>query len=429
MSSRSDTGTKVGIVGLGYVGLPLAIEFCKAGFLVVGVDKNEEKVEKLQEGKTEITDIDPSALAQFIADGRLEIGTSYDELARVDLISVCVPTPLRKSRSPDMSFVIEAGEKLSEVLVPGQTVVFESTVYPGATENLILPSLEESGLELDKDFYLAFSPERIDPGNEEYGINEIPKVVGGVTKDSTEKVVGVYEEVFDEVFPVESAIEAELAKLLENTYRAVNIGLINELAQVAEQMDADIWNVIDAASTKPFGYEPFYPGPGLGGHCIPVDPLFLSWASKLNGTPSKFIELADEINRGMPDYVVERIVEILNVEGKALSNSNVLLIGIAYKANVGDTRESPGLKIIKLLKDKGATVEYSDPFVDEIEMEGETKYSTAISASNLGKQDLVVIVTDHDEVDYQKVVENSKLLFDTRNATSDFGSLDKIYRL
>lgn len=426
---KDEEDLKIGVVGLGYVGLPLAIEFCKAGFPVVGVDKSEEKVEKLQEGETEITDVDSFALEGCVADGLLEVVTGYDKLSEVDLISVCVPTPLRKSRSPDMSFVIEAAESLLEVLVPGQSVVFESTVYPGATENLILPRLEESGLKLDKDFYLAFSPERIDPGNEEHRISDIPKVVGGVTKDSTEKVAEVYEKVFDEVFPVESSIEAELAKLLENTYRAVNIGLINELAQIAEHMGADIWNVIDAASTKPFGYEPFYPGPGLGGHCIPIDPLFLSWASKMNGSPSKFIELADEINRKMPDYILNRIIDILNQQEKALSNSRIMILGVAYKANVNDTRESPAIEIIKKLKDKGAIVEFSDPFVNKIEIEDEILNSVEIDDSILSKQDLVVIVTDHNEVDYKWIAENSELLFDTRNATGELANLEKIYRL
>lgn len=407
----------VGIVGLGYVGLPLAMEFAEAGVTVTGIDINEKRVERLARGISDIEDVSSERLSVAVDAGRFIPTTNFASLADVDAISICVPTPLGKSRDPDVSFVTSAAESLAPIITKGQTVVLESTVYPGATEELIGPVLEQSGMKAGEDFYLAFSPERIDPGNTEYAVRDIPKVVGGIDEASTEKAATYYKKVFPNVVSVGSTREAEMAKLLENTFRAVNIGLVNELAVIANGMGINIWKVIDAAKTKPFGFMPFYPGPGLGGHCIPVDPSYLSWRARQEGLETGFIDQAGRINSRMPDYVVDRIGRILNADRKSLNGSDILVLGVAYKKDVGDVRESPALDIIELLESRGAEVAYHDPHVESIEVGVREYRSEALTADRLASADCVVIVTDHSTIDYEFVAKNSRSLFDTRNAT------------
>lgn len=419
----------VGIVGLGYVGLPLTVEFCKQGFEVYGVDKSSEKIDLLRKGKTYIGDVSEAALKECLKTGRFHVSTDYEVLAKVQAISVCVPTPLRKTKDPDMSYVVDAAENISTILQRGQVVILESTIYPGATEELIAPILEKSGLKVGKGFYLAFSPERVDPGNERYGIREIPKVVGGITEECTERSVELYRQVFKQVIPMDSK-EAEMAKLVENTFRAVNIGLINELALVAHKMGLNIWNVIEAAKTKPFGFTAFYPGPGLGGHCIPIDPFYLSWKAKTYQADTSFIELAGKVNSQMPAYVVERVADLLNQVGKPLKGSRILLLGVAYKRDVNDIRESPALDIIGLLAKKGAKVSYNDPHVSSfayIEQQWESQF---LNEELLKEQDCVIITTDHSDYDWKFIAQHARLIFDTRNATKELpGSFSNIYLL
>jgi UDP-N-acetyl-D-glucosamine dehydrogenase len=409
----------VGIVGLGYMGLPLAIEFAEAGLTVTGVDIDKARIERLANGVSDIEDVSSERLAMAIDAGRFIPTTRFASLADVQAISICVPTPLGKSRDPDVSYVTSAAESLFPIITRGQTVVLESTVYPGATEELIAPVLERSGMKAGEDFYLAFSPERIDPGNTKYAVRDIPKVVGGLNKASTDKAVAYYETVFPNVVAVGSTREAEMAKLLENTFRAVNIGLVNELAVIANGMGINIWNVIEAASTKPFGFMPFLPGPGLGGHCIPVDPSYLSWRARLEGFETGFIDQAGRVNSRMPGYVVDRVVRILNNERKSLNGSAILVLGVAYKRDVSDVRESPALDIMELLVKRQADLSFHDPHVDSIFV-GERKYlSQALTEERLASADCVIIVTDHSSTDYEFVARNSRSVFDTRNATKD----------
>ncbi|HHV77981.1 MAG TPA: nucleotide sugar dehydrogenase [Syntrophothermus lipocalidus] len=411
--------TYVGVVGLGYVGLPLAVEFCMQGFVVYGVDKSPEKIKLLHNGQSYIGDVSEATLKECLRTGRFSFSTDYSVLTEVQAISVCVPTPLRKTKDPDMSYVVDAAENISRVLQKGQVIILESTVYPGATEELIAPILERSGLKVGKDFYLAFSPERVDPGNKQYGIRDIPKVVGGVTEECTKKAVELYQQIFKQVIAMSSAREAEMAKLLENTFRAVNIGLINELALVAHKMGINIWNVIEAAKTKPFGFMAFYPGPGLGGHCIPIDPFYLSWKAKTCRADTSFIELADKVNSQMPAYVVERVADLLNQVGKPVKGSKILILGVAYKRDVNDIRESPALDIIGLLVKKGAEVSYNDPFVLSFDYIERQWKSQPLSEEFLKEQDCVIIVTDHSSYDWDFIARNTKLIFDTRNATRE----------
>jgi len=400
----------IGIVGLGYVGLPLAIEFCRRGFDVYGVDKSSEKIELLRNGGTYIGDVSKATLKDCLKTGRFHVSTDYGVLTEVQSISICVPTPLRKTKDPDMSYVVDAAQNIARVLQKGQVIILESTVYPGATEELIAPILERSGLKVGRDFHLAFSPERVDPGNKRYGISDIPKIVGGVTPECTKRAVEIYSRVFAQALPMR-AKEAEMAKLVENTFRAVNIGLINELALVAHKMGIDIWNVIEAAKTKPFGFMPFYPGPGLGGHCIPIDPFYLSWKAKTYRADTGFIELADKVNGRMPVYVVERVADLLNREGRPLNGAKILILGVAYKRDVGDIRESPALDIIGLLVEKGAEVAYNDPYVPGFAYLGREWKSQPLSEGLLSEQECVIVVTDHSQ--------HSRLIFDTRNATKE----------
>jgi len=406
----------VGIVGLGYVGLPLAVEFCKQGFDVYGVDKSSEKIKLLQNGQTYIGDVSESALKECLKTGRFHVSTEYAVLTKVQAVSVCVPTPLRKTKDPDMSYVVDAAENISKILQRRQVVILESTVYPGATEELIAPVLEKSGLKVGKDFYLAFSPERVDPGNERYSIREIPKVVGGITEKCTKRAVELYRQVFKQVIPMK-AKEAEMAKLVENTFRAVNIGLINELALVAHKMGINIWNVIEAAKTKPFGFTAFYPGPGLGGHCIPIDPFYLSWKAKTYQADTSFIELAGKVNSQMPVYVVERVADLLNQVGKPLNGSKILILGVAYKRDVNDIRESPALDIMGLLVQKGVEVTYNDPYVPSIDYLDQQWKSHPLTEKLLQGQDCVVVATDHSNYNWEFIARHARLIFDTRNAT------------
>ncbi|MFC6873766.1 nucleotide sugar dehydrogenase [Halobellus marinus] len=419
--------TRVGVVGLGYVGLPLSIAMHRAGYEVVGVDVDTETVERLQDGESTVSDISDSDVAAAVEEG-ITFTTEYSALADVDGVSICVPTPLRKTDTPDLSFVIDAAERLAPMVPDGCTVILESTVYPGATNEVVGEALTENGATVGEDIYLAFSPERIDPGNEEYGPTEIPKVLGGVTQACGDHAVALYEPVFDEIVRVESATEAELVKLLENTFRAVNIGLINELAQIAHELDVNIWNAIDAAATKPFGFMPFYPGPGLGGHCIPIDPFYLTWKASQQGIDTRFIHLADTVNREMPGHVVQRVVEQLNDRGVALSNAEILVLGAAYKPDVSDTRESPAIDIINELEDWNASVAYHDPFVSELDILGERYESIELTTDRLEGVDCVVLVTDHSQFDIGEIVDHSSLLFDTRNATAEHAG-DNIVRL
>ncbi|MFC7057730.1 nucleotide sugar dehydrogenase [Halovenus salina] len=419
--------TRVGVIGLGYVGLPLSLAMQEAGFEVIGVDVDAETVDRLTRGESTVNDIDDETVKRALDDG-LQFSTEYEALSSVDAVSICVPTPLRKTDSPDLSFVVDAAERLAPALPTGCTVVLESTVYPGATREVVGETLAQNGITIGKDLYLAFSPERIDPGNEEYGPTEIPKVLGGVTEDCGDHAQAIYEQVFDEVVRVNSATEAELVKLLENTFRAVNIGLINELAQVAHELDVDIWSVIDAAATKPFGFMSFYPGPGLGGHCIPVDPFYLSWKANQQGIDTRFIDLADTVNREMPAHVVQRVVEQLNERGTALSTADVLVVGVAYKPDVSDTRESPALDIISQLEDWHAEISYHDPHVPEFDVLGETYESVPLTRERLENADCVVLATDHSALDLDMIVEQADLVFDTRNATKEF-ERDNIVRL
>lgn len=420
-------GPRVGVVGLGYVGLPLSLAMHTAGYEVVGVDVDEAKIAELSDGQSTISDVADDAVADAVDEG-VSFTAEYSALADVDAVSICVPTPLSKSDTPDLSFVIDAVERLSGVVPEGCTVVLESTVYPGATAEIIGDILTDNGMTVGEDIYVAFSPERIDPGNEDYEPTAIPKVLGGVTEACGDHAAAVYEPVFEEVVRVDSATEAELVKLLENTFRAVNIGLINELAQVAHELDVNIWNVIDAAATKPFGFMPFYPGPGLGGHCIPIDPFFLSWKAGQQGVDTPFIELADSVNRGMPEHVVGRVVEQLNTRGTALSNADILVLGVAYKPDVSDTRESAAIDIIDQLADWEATIDYHDPHVPELDVVGTSYESVPLTTERLAAADCVLLATDHSAFDIDEITEAAPFVFDTRNATGECDA-DHVVRL
>ena len=413
MNSDRDT---VGVVGLGYVGLPLALAYEAAGYTVIGVDIDEERVSDLRSGESYVTDVDDETV-QAALDGGFEPTTEYGALERVSGISVCVPTPLKKTGQPNLSYVVDSVDQLAPVIPDDCTVILESTVYPGATEELVAPTLTENGLTVGEDVFVAFSPERIDPGREDYGITEIPKIVGGVTEACGDHAEALYEAVFDEVVRVGSSTEAELVKLLENTFRSVNIGLINETAMIAHELDVDIWDVVDAAATKPFGFMPFYPGPGLGGHCIPIDPLYLSWKAGQQGVETEFIDLADEMNREMPRHVVQRVTKLLNDEGTALSESSMLIVGVAYKPDVSDVRESPAYDVIGLLDEWDAAISYHDPYVPTFEVEGDRYESVELTASELEAHDCVIVVTDHEAINVDSIVEHGELVFDTRNAT------------
>ena len=410
---------RVGVVGLGYVGLPLAVEFAKAGFHVTGFDVDQKKVDLLNDGKSYIPDVSQDTLGELVKDGLLDATTDFSRIKEMDGIIICVPTPLSKTKDPDMRYIQSATHSIAGNLREGHVISLESTTYPGTTDEFVKPILESSGLKVGRDFFLAFSPERIDPGNKKYQVKNTPKVVGGVEPNSTEIVSYLYSKVIDKVVPVSSAKAAEMTKLLENTFRSVNIALVNEFAIMCQILGIDVWEVIEAASTKPFGFMPFYPGPGIGGHCIPIDPHYLSWKLKTLNYNARFIELASEINTNMPRYVVQRVADALNEFEKSVKGSQILVLGVAYKKDIDDTRESPALDVIKLLENKGADVKYNDPYVPELFLNGKTRNSVELTEKLLQDVDCVVITTDHSDYDYNWIVENSKLVVDTKNATKN----------
>jgi UDP-N-acetyl-D-glucosamine dehydrogenase len=417
--SKITDKTVVCIIGLGYVGLPLALAFARSGLKVVGVDVQQRRVGWVNKGRSYIVDVDSKALKEVVKQGLLEATTDQSRLKGVDAICICVPTPLTKTKDPELSYVINESEVVSRHLRKGQLVILESTTYPGTTREVMLPILERSGLKAGRDFYLAFSPERIDPGSKNYDIRNTPKIVGGIDPKSTELAAALYSRIVDRVVRVSSPAVAEMTKVFENVFRSVNIALVNELAHLCEEMRLSVWEVIDAASTKPYGYMPFYPGPGVGGHCIPLDPYYLSNKAREFDFHTRFIELAAEINEHMPYHVVFRILEALNRKGKSLNGARVLVLGVAYKKDVEDTRESPSLKIIQLLRKKGADVSYSDPFVPRIRLASGDMESVELSGEYLASVDCVVIATDHSCYNMGEVVARAKLVVDTRGVTRE----------
>ncbi|MBT3201671.1 MAG: nucleotide sugar dehydrogenase [Phycisphaerales bacterium] len=412
----------IGVVGLGYVGLPLIREFSAGGAKVLGFDVDPAKVKSLLAGKSYIDHIPNKHVKEIVKTGRFDATTDFKRLKQADCILICVPTPLTKMREPDMSYVIATARSIVKTLRKGQLVVLESTTYPGTTREVMLPILEESGLKVGKDFFLGFSPEREDPGRKDYSTKTIPKVVGGHDKDSLKAAVACYEIAIDTVVPVSSCEAAEACKILENTYRCVNIALVNELKVLFDRMGIDVWEVINGAATKPFGFTPFYPGPGLGGHCIPIDPFYLSWKARQYGLTTRFIELAGEINVSMPEFVVTKLMDSLNDHKKSVRGSKVLVLGLAYKKDIDDVRESPSLELIELLKEKGAKVDYNDPFCPRTHKMREYNLqmsSKKLSPKMLQSYDAVLISTDHTQYDYQCIVDNAKIVIDTRNATKN----------
>ncbi len=421
----------IAVIGMGYVGLPLAVTFANAGFNVTGIDPIQEKVDMINRGESYISDISNAQLRKHIDNGRIRATTDYATLSEIDAVSICVPTPLRKTGDPDMSFIANASEDIAPYLHRSMIIVLESSTYPGTTREFVLPKLiANSNLKVGTDFFLAFSPERVDPGRTDYTTYNTPKVVGGITQACTDVAVAWYQQALEKVVPVSSTEVAEMAKLLENTFRMINISMVNELAQMCERLGVDVWEVIDAAATKPFGFMKFTPGPGLGGHCIPIDPLYLSWKMKTLNYTARFIELASEINTNMPRYVVTRIQDALNRYKKPLNGSKILILGVSYKPNINDMRESPALDIIHLLREKGAVVAYHDPYVPEIEIEGVQMFSEKELPTFLEKADLVAIITNHDKFDYKLILEKSQLIFDARNAMKDIAKNDlKVIKL
>jgi UDP-N-acetyl-D-glucosamine dehydrogenase len=408
----------IGVVGLGYVGLPLALEFAKAGFKVIGYDVSERVIKSLMSGKSHIQDVASEELARLVKAGKFEATNQESRMQEMDAISIAVPTPLAKTRDPDMGFVLAAAAAIGRNCRPGVVVVLESTTYPGTTRELMQPKLEAAGLTVGQDVFLAFSPERVDPGNPVWNTKNTPKIVGGITPACTEVASALYATCLDTMVPVSSTETAELVKLLENTFRSVNIGLVNEMAIVCDKLGVNVWEVIDAAATKPFGFMKFTPGPGIGGHCIPLDPHYLAWKMRTLNYKTRFIDLASEINSEMPALVVRKVAQALNEERKAVNGSRILVLGVAYKKDIDDMRESPALDVIRLLENLGATVVYHDPFVPKFKEDGHEHASVELTAAELADSDAVVIVTDHTNVDYQRVVNLARVVVDTRNATA-----------
>ena len=413
----------IGVIGLGYVGLPLLVEFTSRGFHGTGFEVDEAKAQQINAGTSYIGDVSSRKVKEVVDAGRLRATTDFSHLSECDAIIICVPTPLRKTKEPDVSYILAAAGQIAERLRRGHLIILESTTYPGTTDEVLLPMFEEKGMKLDEDFLLAFSPERVDPGNPQFQTHNIPKVVGGVTDDSTAVAAHLYSQIVNDVHAVSSARVAEAAKLLENTFRAVNIGMANEMARLCYALNIDTWEVIRAAATKPFGFMPFYPGPGIGGHCIPLDPHYLSWKARQHGFDSRFIGLAEEVNSRMPEHVVQLVADGLNDERKAMKGSNVLLLGVAYKKDINDVRESPALSIIDRLRAKGANVRYHDPFVEELRFDdahtdssGEPLSSVSLTNDELQSADCVIIVTDHSDIDYKRICSIVPLIVDTRNA-------------
>jgi len=416
LNKIENRSARVGVIGLGYVGLPLTMEFVKAGFNVTGFDISVEKVALLNEGNNYIADVNDSELKNAVENNLFNATDDFSKIAEMDTISICVPTPLNKLKNPDMSYVISAVKEIEKLVHKDMLIVLESTTYPGSTQELVLPALSSSGLEVGKDFFLCFSPERIDPGNQQFQTHNTPKVLGGTTPECIQAGKLLYESIVNEIVPVSSTAAAEMTKLLENTFRAINIGLANEVAIMCEKLGIDAWEVIEAASTKPFGFMKFTPGPGLGGHCIPVDPHYLSWKLKALDYDARFIELAGEINTNMPNHVVNIISDGLNEHQKALNGSKILILGVAYKKNVNDVRESPSLDVISILNEHGAEIDFYDPWVPSIKLFNSTITGIeSLSSAILDSYDAVAILTDHSDVDYQLVKDSSKLIIDTRN--------------
>jgi UDP-N-acetyl-D-glucosamine dehydrogenase len=418
---------RVGIVGLGYVGLPLGVEFAKAGFAVTGIDIGESKVAQVNAGTSYVLDIPTAALGPLVGAGKLRATTDFSLLSELDTVNICVPTPLRKTKDPDMSYIDAACREIARYIHPGMLIILESTTYPGTTDEFVLPLLEKSGLRVGQDFFLCFSPERVDPGNPQYQTVNIPKVVGGITAACTRLGSLFYGQALERVVPVSSPRVAEMVKLLENTFRMINIGLVNELALMCDRMHINVWEIIDAAATKPFGFMPFYPGPGLGGHCIPIDPFYLSWKTRQAGFEARFIELAGYINGQMPHFVVDKVQNALNEQGKPLRGARVHLLGVAYKKDIDDLRESPALDVMHLLARRHARVSYSDPYIGRVAVEGMELEAQPVERA-VGEADCVVIVTDHAAFDYAAVVERARLIVDTRNALKGHQA-EKIVRL
>ncbi len=421
-----EKSARIGVIGLGYVGLPLIVEFCLKGYRGVGFEVDAKKAEEIAAGHSYISDVPSENLQKCVESGKLTATTDFSELKDCDIIIICVPTPLRKTKDPDMSFILAAGDEIQKYMRRGQLIILESTTYPGTTDEVLQPMLEEKGFKLDEDFLLAFSPERVDPGNPQYQTHNIPKVVGGVTKDSTEVASMLYGQIVDQVHPVSSARVAEACKLWENTFRAINIGMANEMARLCNALGIDTWEVVRAAATKPFGFMPFYPGPGIGGHCIPLDPHYLSWKARQHGFDSQFISLAEQVNSNMPGYVVKLVQHALNLEKKAVNGSKILILGVAYKNDIDDMRESPALSVIDLLRAKGAEVAYHDPFVPEVTFDhaytigdGEPLYNQELTDAAIKEADCVIICTGHSNIDYNRVCRHSKLIVDTRNALNE----------
>jgi UDP-N-acetyl-D-glucosamine dehydrogenase len=413
---------KVAILGLGYVGLPLAAVFAECGFEVIGIDPDQGKVDIVNSGKSYIKDVPSEQVARLVAERKLIATHDFEVLDEVDAVSICVPTPLRKTGDPDLSYIIDATSELAKHIHPGMVIVLESTTYPGTTREILLPQLsEESGLEVGKDFFLAFSPERVDPGREDWTTINTPKVIGGITAECTEVAATWYGQALQSVVSVSSAEVAEMAKLLENTFRMINIGLVNEMAIMCDRLGVDIWEVIDAAATKPFGFMKFTPGPGLGGHCIPIDPLYLSWKLRALNYTARFIDLASEINTGMPRHVLGLVQDALNEHSMPLKGSEVLVLGVAYKPDIDDLRESPALDVIGLLDQKGAQVSYYDPYIPTLQHEGKQMESERDLIEAVRKADCVVIITDHSSYEYEAILENARLIVDTRNALGKIG--------
>ncbi len=426
---------RVGVVGLGYVGLPLAVELARAGFDTTGIDVDQRKVEAVRQGASYILDVASTELAALVNAGRLRATTNFSAVAGLDTVNICVPTPLRKTKDPDMSFVAAAVDGIAGFLHPGMLVILESTTYPGTTEEFVKPRLEAGGLKAGVDFFLAFSPERVDPGNARFNTHNVPKVVGGITPESTALAGALYASAIERIVPVSSPQVAEMVKLLENTFRAVNIGLANEIALMCDRLGVDVWEVVQAAATKPFGFMPFFPGPGLGGHCIPIDPFYLSWKARQSGFDSRFIELAGQINGSMPHFVVGKIADALNQQQKSINGSTILVLGVAYKRDINDIRESPSLDVMTLLLQKGARVQYADPYVPTLTNDHwpggpdlkEPMKSEPLTSAAIANADCVVILTDHRVVDYTMVRRAAKVVVDTRNAVT--GCHANVFRL
>jgi UDP-N-acetyl-D-glucosamine dehydrogenase len=418
LKERIESGSaRIGIIGLGYVGLPLACEYVRAGFRVFGIDNDPSKVEHVNRGSSYVQDVSDEALRARIGPKGLTATSDVAALRECDAVIICVPTPLRKTRDPDISYIVAAVDGIAREMHSEMLVILESTTYPGTTEEVIRPRLEANGLKAGRDFFLAFSPERVDPGNARFNTRNTPKIVGGVTPACGAMAASLYRKAVDTVIEVSSTQCAEMIKLLENTFRSVNIGLVNEIALMCDRLGLDVWEVIDAAATKPFGFMPFYPGPGLGGHCIPIDPHYLSWKLRTLNYYAKFIELASEINGNMPQYVVSKIAEALNGHRKSVNGSRILVLGVAYKKDIGDVRESPALDIIKLLQDRGAEIVINDPYAGEITLDRGVLRSVPLGDEVLAAADCAVIVTNHSSYDYARIVEKSRLVVDTRNAT------------